>query len=149
MIEVSLEPFEVRLAAGVGMSRHVAALEKGLPDRHGFSGDGWKVHIEGALGELVVAKALNRFWSGSVNTFKGGDVGRLQVRTRSSHTYDLIVRSSDADEEYFVLVTGQCPHYRVHGWIKGADAKQPQWVQSHGDRPAAWFIPQNALKPLT
>jgi hypothetical protein len=148
MIEVTLHTFEVKMGAAVGMDRHIAALDRRLPDRHGFTGDGWKVHVEGALGELAVAKALNRFWNGSVNTFKGGDLGRLQVRTRSRHDYDLIVRDSDADDEYFMLVTGQCPSYQVHGYIKGADAKQPQWLQTHGDRPAAWFIPKDALTPL-
>lgn len=146
MIEVRLAEHEIVMAAGVGVRRQAEALAKGLPDKHGFEGEGFAVHIDGALGELAVAKATNRFWNGSVSTFKaGGDVGRIQVRTRSKDWYDLIVRRDDRDDDAFVLVTGRCPVYKVWGWIRGADAKREAFLQTHGDREAAWFVPKDAL----
>lgn len=149
MIEVVLTDYEIRQAAHAGVDRQVQALVKGLPDRHGFQGSGWDVHIDGALGELAVAKALNRFWSASVGTFKtGGDVGSIQVRCRSRHDYELLVRDTDPDDAAFILVTGRAPTFRVHGWIYGRDAKRPEWRQTHGNRPPAYFVPHSALQSL-
>lgn len=146
-MRVTLEWFEVMLAATVGVRRQLEALRRGRPDCHGFDGaTGWQVHIEGACGEMAFAKATGRYWSGSVNTFKiGGDVGAIQVRTRSREDYDLIVRDDDRDEDIFVLVIGQAPTYRVVGWIRGMDGKRACWRQRYGNRPVAYFIPQHAL----
>ncbi len=149
-MRVTLSPYELSMAAQVGSRRQIEALTKGLPDKHGFGGeDGWTVHIEGACGEMAVASALGRYWSGSVNTFKsGGDVGTVQVRTRSRHDYDLIVRRDDRDNDIFILVTGLAPRFEVRGWIRGADARRSEWLRTHGNRPAAYFVPQTALMPI-
>jgi len=148
-MRIRLAWYEVFMAATVGIKRQVEALKEQRPDRHGFKGLGWDVHVEGAVGELAAAKAMNRFWSGSINTFKdGGDVGTIQVRTRSKEHYELIVRQDDADEDCFVLVVGTAPNYDVKGWILGRDAKQEQWSQTHGNRPAAFFVPQLELRDI-
>lgn len=134
------------LAGQVGIRRQMEALKRGLPDRHGFTGLGWDIHVEGACGELAVAKALGRYWNGSVNTFKvGGDVGAMQVRTRSRSHYELLIRPDDKDQDVFVLVTGTSPKFKVVGWIKGKDAKRVEWLQTHGGRPPAYFVPQKSL----
>lgn len=151
MIAVTLDWFEVLGAGHVGLQRHVEALRHNLPNRYGAetAKSGLGLHIEGACGELAFAKAVNRYWNGSVNTFSfGGDVGKVQVRTRSRDDYDLIVRPADADLALYVLVTGLMPHYKVHGSISGLDAKSPQWQKSYGDRPMAYFVPQAALRPI-
>lgn len=152
MRRVRLELYEIAIAAQVGLHRHLAAMRRGLQDKHGAdsSADGWQLHIEGALGELAAAKALGVYWSGSVNTFKAVDIGvRLQVRTRSKHTYDLIIRRSDSDDDLYLLVTGSCPEYVVHGFIRGRDAKlRDDWIARHGGREAAWFVPKAALHAL-
>ena len=147
---ITLETHEVMLAAGVGVRRHVSALRGGLRDQHGFAGDGWGVHVEGACGEMAVAKLLNLYWNGSVDTFKDfGDVGALQVRTRSRHHYDLIVRRNDRGSDRFVLVTGTCPNFVVRGYIAAGEAQShPEWLQKYGDREPAFFVPQVALHDL-
>ncbi len=150
LMKILLAQHEIEMAAQVGLRRQLEALQRNLPDRHGYNGrDGWTVHIEGAAGELAVAKTLGRFWNGSVNTFhNGGDVGKIQVRTRSKDDYDLIVREDDRDGDYFVLVTGCIPSFEVRGWILGTDAKRPEWLQTHGGREAAYFVPAAALTPF-
>lgn len=150
MIVVTLDDFELLQAAQVGIRRHIEAVTSGRPDRHGFDGStGWQIHCEGACGELALAKAMNKHWSGSVNTFSsGGDVGRVQVRTRSKHDYELLVRDKDSDDDKFVLVTGTAPTYHIHGWIAGVDAKRVEWRQTHGNRPGAYFVPQSELTPI-
>jgi hypothetical protein len=98
---------------------------------------------------MAAAKAMDRYWNGSVDTFQnGGDVGRLQVRTRRKQSYELIVRPHDRDADVFVLVVGVAPVFDVRGWMMGRDAKQPEWLMDHGGRPPAYFVPSDALHPI-
>lgn len=149
-MDITLTWSEVALAASVGMRRHMEALRVNRADSHGRGVDnGWTDHIEGACGEAAAAKALDIYWNGSVNTFKtGGDVGPYQVRTRSDHTFDLIVREDDADDRVFILVRGRVPNFDVVGWIRASDAKCAKWVQTYGGRPPAYFVPASALHAL-
>lgn len=150
MTQIVLTLGELHMAAEIGVLRQLEAIRKKLPDRHGFDGDtGWTIHIEGAAGEIAVAKVLGKYWGGTVNTFKSeGDVGKLEVRTRSKDYYDLIVRDNDKDDSIFILVTGKSPTFNVVGWILGKDAKNPEWKQTYGDRPSAYFVPQKELKSI-
>lgn len=149
MAPITLTWHEVAMASEIGRLRQLAALKAKRVDQHGFTGDGWSEHIEGACGELAVAKALGRYWDGSINTFTGDDLPGLQVRTRSSHHYDLLVRPQDKDMTIWVHVTGRCPNYVVHGWLTSHDAKQPVYLKSYGNRPPAYFVPATALRPLS
>ena len=146
-MEVTLTTHEMAIAAWVGVRRNVESRRRGLRDRHGYKGDGWQVHIEGAGGELAVAKALDMYWDGSVNTFKRADLPGIQVRTALTHK-NLIVRPADAPDEVFVLVTGQMPDYQVHGRLRGSDAMQPQFLSGVGGRPPAYFVPPSKLNPI-
>lgn len=148
-MEVSLSYSEMMVAALVGILRQVSSTVKGLKHAYGFDGkDTWQAGIEGAMGEMAVAKALNIYWSAPVDTFKkGGDVGPYQVRTTPLDG-SLIVRAPDRNGDIFILVTGCTGTYRVHGWVYGHEAKQPQWEKAPGGRPPAWFVPQSALHPL-
>ena len=100
MIKTTLKWHEVMLGGMTGVMRHVKSLKKGLKDAHGYDGeDGWTKHIDGALGEVVVAKALDHYWGGPIDTFKSADLGDIiQVRTRSRADYELIVRPDDLDQ---------------------------------------------------
>jgi len=151
-MEIQLSNTEFLNAINVGVFRQFSSLKKGLKDAHGANKDnGWDMHIEGACGEAAVAKALNIYWSGTVDTFKrGGDLGSfIQVRTRSKNYYELIVRKDDRDDDVFVLVTGKAPSFNVVGWILGKDAKNPEWIQTYGGREAAWFVPHEKLAHIS
>jgi hypothetical protein len=75
-------------------------------------------------------------------------VSGLEVRTRSESDYDLIIRDNDKLDSIYVLVVGQCPTYRVIGWMRGRDGRRPEYEQTYGNRPRAYFVPQAALKPI-
>jgi hypothetical protein len=149
-MRVTLEWFEVSRAALVGVSRNVEALRKGLQNARPTNENDWHVHILGALGECAFAKATNRYWNGSVNTFKsGGDVGdSIQVRTRSKHFYELIVRDGDRDTDVFVLVTGGPHEFTIRGWMPASEAKQPKFKANYGGYGDAYFVPQSALRAI-
>lgn len=149
MINIELTWTELWLASEVGKLRQFESLRKGLPDKHGFEGGGWEIHIQGAAGEMAVAKALGMYWGGSVNTFKTeADVGAFEIRTRSRSDYDLLVRPDDNDNAVFIHVTGQAPKFQIHGWLKGSEAKRPEFSQAYGNRAPAYFVPAKFLKPI-
>lgn len=142
--------YEVELAALVGTKRQLQNLMKNRADKHGAPRDkGWQVHIEGACGEMAVAKWRRHYWSGNLGDLKADDVGRLQVRTAMEHNYRLIVHDDDADDRAFILVTGMAPRFVIRGWIWGRHAKRQEWWAdpTKGNR-AAYFVPQSALRPM-
>lgn len=149
-VKVTLTAFETELAVNVGVRRQLAALRDGRPDKHGYAGDGWSIHIHGAGGEMAFAKAAGLYWNGSVDTFSDPDVGTFQVRTRSGigERNSLIVRPGDEDSSAFVLVIGQIPEYTIVGWLYGHSAKDAKWIQTYGNRPGAYFVPQDELNPF-
>jgi hypothetical protein len=131
------------------MMRQIQNLKAGRKDRYGASTvDGWSLHMQGALGELVVAKLTGRFWSGAVGDLKADDVGELQVRTSEGLNNRLILHPSDPDDRAFVLVLGAPPTFKVPGWIMGRDGKNDDFFSDpRGDRPA-FFVPQHVLLPI-
>lgn len=148
-MEVTLTWYELVQGATVGVWRRVAAMKKGMVDTTGMDfSRAWTSDIEGALGELAAAKVLGVYWPGGVNTFRADDILGFQVRTRPKHTQGLLLRPGDSDEARFLLVTGCAPTYRVHGWLKAGQGKQPQWWRSPNGRPGCWFVPQSELIPV-
>jgi hypothetical protein len=148
--EISLTPEEAYMAFLVGGQRQLNSVLAGRRDAYGFKGDPWRVHIEGAMGEMALAKCLGRYWSGAGERFEDDtDVGGIQVRTRSNHKYELYLWPKDETDAIYVLVTGLPPVYRVRGWITGADAKNEDWFKSlQTGRAPAYFVPTEALRPM-
>lgn len=147
-IAVTLKPYELAAAANTGIRRQVNAMAQGKKDAHGLKDprDAWFHHINGACGEMAFAKASNRYWDHSLNTYmEGGDVGELQVRTRREPDYELLIRDNDPDERVYVLVTGVPPSFTVVGWMTAKEAKRDEWRKEHGGREPAYFVPQAKL----
>lgn len=163
---IQLEWFELWSACGVGVLRQVLSMQDGRKKR--FGKDDWMLemqkHIAGAGGEAVVGKVLGIYWPGSVNTFKSQpDVGRFEVRTRL-HRPDpprpeLIVREDDPDDTIFIHVV-TCPkaarvgksqraQFDVWGWINSDDAKVEKYKNNHGGHGDAYFVPYEALLPMS
>lgn len=145
MSAVMLTRMEAAMALHVGVMRHMTSVFRGRQDRHGAALS-WDLHLEGACGELAYCKHAGIFWDGSIDVFKRPDIGgSIQIRTRSRHDYELIVRDDDADTDWFVLITGRMPRFEIRGCLRGADAKRAEWRQTHGDREAAFFVPTKEL----
>jgi hypothetical protein len=147
---VELTPVEMEIAVLVAAKRQIENLTRCRQDKHGAPRDsGWSLHIEGAAGEMAVAKWSGRYWNGNLSDLDADDVGRVQVRTRSRHDYDLIIHPADPSDRAFVLVTGLAPRFMLRGWVWGREGKVPEyWRDPAGGRPA-FFVPQSALRPMT
>ena len=105
--------------------------------------------LEGALAEMAVAKAMNRYWDASVNTYKAPDVGKDQVRHTHKPDGKLIIRPGDKDHEVFWLVVGISPEFTVCGWMTARDAKVDKYAfnENYGGAPPCWMVPQEDLIP--
>ena len=150
-VQIRLTLSELLMACSVGAVRHHESVSSGRRDANGFTDrqSGLSVHIEGAAGELAVAHVWNLHFAGHVNTFKGADLGeRTQVKCRSQHNYELIVRKDDSSDHIFVLVTGSAPNFFVRGWLYGHEAKHKDFLATHGDREAAYFVPHGLLHSM-
>jgi hypothetical protein len=108
----------------------------------------WSYHIEGALGEMAVAKHLNLYWSGNIGDREAPDVGPYQVKCNTSRTHDdLILRKTDKKGIY-IGVLCFTPEFEICGWIDSADAKiDTYWRAPVKERPA-WFFPRDLLNPM-
>jgi hypothetical protein len=149
IVTITLTSSEMMIAAICGVMRQITNLRDGRRDAYGCQKDGaWQIHIEGACGEMAVARYLGVYYNGNIGNLRASDAGRVQVRTRSRDNYDLIVHPEDNDNVPFVLVTGTAPTYILRGWLLGIDAKQKEyWIDPAGGRPA-YFVPQHYLNPM-
>lgn len=153
IVKVHLEWYEAELAAYVGARRQIESLKRGSRENTRHSKQpAIDNHVQSAGAEKAVAKRLNIDWGATVNTFQSGppDCGRgVEVRWRRSQ-YELKVRQNDPDDRYYVLARGEMPVYLLVGWIKGADAKRPEWLQDPGGYGAPnYFVPDGFLRPMS
>jgi hypothetical protein len=147
---------EEREAACKEAFRRQAVNEiKGLKGRNGGAATGamaLTIHLLGAAGEMAVAShlGLKEFLYKETEAKRGScDLPGIDVKTRSRHSYDLIVQNNESPEKKFVLVTIQDKKTVIHGWIRGKDAmKKEYWSDPAGGRPA-YFVPKTALMPMS
>ena len=105
----------------------------------------------GAIGERAFAKWLNVYSTDPVNTFHNTpDCGdRFEVRSTAVRNGRLIVRDNDADDRIFVLaLVGLDGRVILRGWIRGADAKHPQWLWNPNGSRQSWGVAQESLMPM-
>ena len=153
-IPITLEYKEFRLAAEVGIQRQsefIKDKQEPRPGTYGIKVDdaGWSQHIEGAAGEMALAKHLGMYWNG-IPTEGGGDVGPYEVRTTPYPEGPLRLHKKDADDSKFVLVTGRALHFKLVGWIYARDGKKDEYWGNpwKNGRPAFW-VPHSDLHPMS
>lgn len=149
---VTLTLAEMLHGSNIGTIRHYEAEVAGRKSRRGLqesTQDILSVHIQGAIGEMVVAKVRDRYFMPTVNTFKDADIGdNVQVRLRKHHHWDMIIRDDDNPEHIFVHVTGWGPIYCVRGWAYAKDVMKIEYRKNHGGHGESWFIPETVLQPI-
>jgi hypothetical protein len=153
-IEFIFTEQERRQAMEEGLRRQGLNESRGLRGRNGGAWKGSKaldIHLLGAAGEVAVASYLGM----KEHLFKetearrgSDDLPGIDVKTRSRHSYDLIVQRQSDPNKKFVLVTIEGRQTLIHGWCYGKDAMQNQfWKDPARGRPA-YFVPQNFLCPM-
>lgn len=149
---VRLNSTQAAYAERIAQERQRSAVERALPDRHGFTGDGLTVHRIGACGEMAVAAWLygDEPVELTVDTFRSEPdlPGGIEVRTRTRTYQELYVRNSDDWTSAFVLVSQAGAAWWLRGWIPGVEAARQEWLREYGNREPAHFVPHAALYPM-
>ena len=153
MIDILLTRADEILCAQVGLQR----VEYSKINGHSHSyitpnnGNYFKdilIASESAAAEMAVARSLGiANFTPTANTFKSmADVGEnIEVKWTSWIDGHLIVTPKDRDTDIAVLVVGDCPKFKVIGWIPMVIAKKPRFKHSKMD---AWWISQINLQPI-
>jgi hypothetical protein len=149
IVTVKLTSAELMLGGNVGVMRRVASIQNGNNPNWHAKDSSWATDIDGALGEMAVAKHLGVYWEPSVNTFKAADLcGFIQIKSTNHSSGHLIVRDNDARHHLYVLVITAIPHCRLIGSIWGEDARQIG-IQRNLDADApCWWVSQEQLSDL-
>lgn len=132
---------------------HNESKRQGYTDRHGAHNEPPEkrlfFHLNGACGELAFCIMLGVPWPAHVNV--GKEVPDVppdwQIKTRSNHNYELLVRTDDEKQKHhrYVLITGTAPVFVYRGWMRGIDAMQDKYWKDPNGRGPAWFVPQSDL----
>jgi hypothetical protein len=160
-IEVTLTWAEMLIAANIGCMRNVQSLKLGRTRTdaltHPFGGMdyAWSSNIEGAAGEMAVAKHLGLFWSGNVGDLGSDDVAGYQVKTNTSRKWDdLILRKRNRPDRVYISVLSfiapapGVAKFIITGWINGVDAMQEKYWREGLPGMPAFFVPRSVLQPL-
>jgi hypothetical protein len=145
-ISVELTPSEIYLSGQVGVRRRMngSMMGKAANRLRDQSKDTWDADIEAACAECAAAKALDRFWSGAVNTFSAPDLigGKIGIKYTDWATGRLALKERDPIGQIYVLVTGKCPRFVVHGYMSGAQIKTKEFWD---EEKQGWWVPQDRL----
>ena len=145
---------EKSLAMEEGMRRQRVNEARGLRGRNGGAWKGSKaldIHLLGAAGEMAVASHLGMkdFLYKETQAKKGSDdLPGIDIKTRSKHSYDLIVQKREDPRKKFVLVTIENQKTLIHGWCYGHEAmKEEFWADPARGRPA-YFVTKEHLHSM-
>lgn len=153
---------EMMIAGYIGVARNVYALVHGLTPAADMGwGNSWQTNIDGACGEMFVAKTLGMHWCPLIGDIRADDVGPYQVRTNGSRKWtDTILRPASEtckgdypDRPYIAVLALAVPsEFEIMGWIWGRDGMAEQWLRKGSEtdkRPPAYFVPRAALRPMS
>jgi hypothetical protein len=137
-----------------GLRRQRVNESKALRGRNGGAWKGSKaldIHLLGAAGEVAVASYLGM----KEHLFKetearrgSDDLPGMDIKTRSKHSYDLIVQRQEDPRKKFVLVTIFQQQTLLWGWCYGHEALQERfWADPARGRPA-YFVGKEHLRPM-
>lgn len=110
------------------------------------------LHRLGTIGELAVAcyLELEEYLFQAETPMSGSHdlPGRIEVKTRSKHGYDLLVQLDDQPDKVFVLVTHADSVTKIVGWILGRNAMRKEWIREFVRGRPCYAVPQNQLRPI-
>jgi hypothetical protein len=109
------------------------------------------VHLLGAAGEMAVASFLGmkeHLYKEKEARRGSDDLPGMDIKTRSRHSFDLIVQKNENPDQRFVLVTIEDQKTLLHGWCYGEEAMQDRfWADPARGRPA-YFVGQSFLRSM-
>jgi hypothetical protein len=108
-------------------------------------------HQIGAGGEMAAAVylGLEEYVFQDTNPIRGSSdlPGKIDVKTRPCHSWDLLVQLDDDLEKTYVLVTIQNKRTFIHGWIHGSMMQQ-EWIKEYAKGRPCYCVPQSELNSI-
>jgi len=147
-VTVSLTMSELRIAAEVGVQRHMNNLRDNRHNAHGLNraDDNWSKDIDGAGAEMAVAKHYGIYWCSGRRG--DDDVGPLQVRNTVHRDGHLAMYEKDKPERAYILAIGLDGVFKLVGWLPGHEGKVETFWKKTPRGTMAFWIPQSALRPI-
>jgi len=150
----------IDVACARNAENRASGQKDGLLDTTNVAGEArtsLRVDVEGALGEAVVATALDLAWDGAFKSAEewkrwrteGWDVAGLEVRATTYLTGKLLVQPRNSDMSPYVLVILDFPGSQaiIPGWCWGYEAKHQDYWMHAWVRPC-FAVPQHALRSI-
>jgi hypothetical protein len=153
-MNVVLEWAEYEEAAYVGFRRAALATKLALSDDEAQARPHFGAHIDGAIAEKVVSKALGLYWPAHLRPNRSlGDLelrGGMKVEVRHTHRANggLPIHAGDPDDHLAVLVRGRFPTFEVAGGRYVVEGKSPSYWRADLERPC-FLVPSSDLYPIT
>jgi hypothetical protein len=150
-VAVLLDEADHEFALDAGRRRQGNAVAKEIPDRYGFEGNGLRIHQQGCLAELAVARWLGSEWVDFATDFKRlrSDVGGLQVRSTEVSYGRMLLHPGDPDDQAFILArTHREPTIYLVGWMFGKEAKRDEWWGELKPGRPCYIVNNGALLPM-
>ena len=152
-VQITLSQTELLTAGMQGLFRRLKAIEKQRDNQGVPFNQLWESDIIGSMGEMVIAKWLDKFWSPQVGELDSetGDVAGLQVRTTGYRDGHLWMSKHDNPDHIFVLVRGDNSvkqSWWIVGWVYGHEGKKEEYWSSKLRNRYAYWIPQSVLHPI-
>jgi len=148
MVSIALSPGDVAYATTEAVARFNHNRAIGIMNSKGAAPT-WVEQlareVSGCLGELVVARWMDKYPFAVFEERKMGDVGEFEVRTTAYATGKLLLGKDDNPERKYLLVT--LPSYHtgvIHGWFWGYEAQSEQYWDTKMRIPA-YMVPQEDL----
>jgi len=110
-----------------------------------------ELHVLGAGGEMAVAVylGLEQHVFSDIHPVRGSSdlPGKIDVKCRPCHKWDLLVQLDDDLDKNFVLVTMENKRTFIHGWIHGSMIEEG-WIREYSPGRPCYSIPQSKLYPI-
>lgn len=153
---VTLDTWEMEFGGYGALMRSQHNWMRRVREKHGADSDwgGYDEHLMGVLGELAVAKWLDRCWTGGWGDFRKIDVGNcVNVRaTKYLHGPYLRLHPADPDIPHALALTvrNQLPAVQLLGFMPAGEGRRLVKFEDkfNNNRPAYW-VPLDLLKPMT
>jgi hypothetical protein len=152
-VTVTLDATEVVVAQMLAAMRYNVSRMAGVTNaRMGPQGD-YQTDLEGMAAEIAFCKAFNYYPDLTAGSRKGG----WDVKGRAGETIDIKVTKYHAgkllatlkktleDSQYYVLMVGECPTYRLVGYATAEELLRPENITNlgHGE---GYALAQGQLK---
>lgn len=148
---VVLDKSEIWIAEKVGNARFESAIST-TDDYNGREKEFLRSNnVNGAVAEMAVCKALNKYWHHNIGKKGGVDIEpNIQVRTTKHESGHLYVLPKDITEHVYILVIDRSPEFEIAGWLPGLACKNQIFFKKDfsvgGQTPRdLYWIPQSAL----